>query len=196
MTSELTHGRRTDAVANHTRILSAARAVFAERGLDMEVNEIAERAGVGVGTLYRHFANRDDMVCAILMQTFEDVLAHLRSAAEIEDPGAALRQIPYMLTCDQPVFAAMHDPRSAKLLQDMKQQMSQPMSDEIIDLLAGLVQRGIRAGAFRADLDPPTTAAAILGSIGVAFELFGAKRPLVELADRVADLISHMVAAH
>jgi len=72
MTSAPTHGRRTDAVANHTRILSAARAVFAERGLDMEVNEIAERAGVGVGTLYRHFANRDDMVCAILMQTFED----------------------------------------------------------------------------------------------------------------------------
>ena len=184
-----------DAVANHARILSAARAIFAERGLDMEVNEIAERAGVGVGTLYRHFANRDDMVCAILMQTFADVLARLRSAAALDDPDAALRQVPFTLTHDQPVFAAMHDPRAAKLLQDMKQQVSQTMADEAIELLAGIVRRGMQTGAFRADLDPPTTAAAILGSIGLVFELCGARRPISDLAGKVADLISHMVAA-
>jgi len=92
--SEVTHSRRTDSMANHARILDAARSVLAERGLDIEVADVAERAGVGVGTLYRHFANRDDLVRAILAQAVVDVVARLRSAAEIEDPAEALRQIP------------------------------------------------------------------------------------------------------
>src|SRR5690348_15442072 len=98
MTSKITLGRRTDAVVNHARILEAAQSVLAERGMDMEVNEVADRAGVGVGTLYRHFANREDLVRAVLAQAFEDVLSRLRSTAEIEDPSVALREIPFTLT--------------------------------------------------------------------------------------------------
>ncbi|HWE60972.1 MAG TPA: TetR family transcriptional regulator [Chloroflexota bacterium] len=192
----VTQGKRTDAVANRARILEAARAILAERGLDMEVNEVAERASVGVGTLYRHFANRDDLVRAILSETFEGLVARVRSIAAIEDPAAALRQIPFML--DESVsslFVTLRDPRAAKLLQDVKQRMSQPLATELIELIAGIVERGVRMGAFRADLDPPATAAAILGSIGAVCETLGATRPLEELAGLLADLHSSMVAA-
>jgi AcrR family transcriptional regulator len=195
MTTEVARGRRSDALANHTRILTAGRSVLAEHGLDMEMNEVADRAGVGVGTLYRHFANRDDLVHAVLTQLFEDVLSRVRAAAAIEDPGAALQQIPFTLAIDQPLFAVMHDPRCAKLMLDMKQQISQSMIGEIMDLIAGIVVRGIQAGTFRPHLDPPTTAIAILGSIGSVFENLAATRPLGELAALLADLHNSMVSA-
>jgi AcrR family transcriptional regulator len=194
--AEVTHGKRADAVANHARILEAARLVMVERGLDMEMDEVAERAGVGVGTLYRHFANRDAMVQAVLAKTFEDILVRLRAAAAIEDPTVALREIPFTLAVIQSVFPMLRDPRCTKLMHDMKQEMRSPMTDEVLDLISGLVERGIGTGAFRAGLDPAATAAAILGSIGAVFENLGAKRPLLELAEILADLHHGMVTKH
>jgi AcrR family transcriptional regulator len=151
---------------------------------------------VGVGTLYRHFANRDDLVRAVLAQTLEDVLERTRSTAEIEDASMALRQIPFAITEVQPVFAALQDPRATKMIQDMKEQMSRSKSDEIIDLIAGIVARGMQCGAFRADLDPRTTALAILGSTASVCEAMTTTRPLSELADLLADLHAGMVGAH
>jgi len=193
--AEVTHSRRADAVANHARILEAASLVLVERGLDMEMDEVALRAGVGVGTLYRHFANRDAMVQAILAQTFEGLLTHLRAAAAIEDPSAALREIPFTLVTLQSVFPVLRDPRCTKLMHDMKHEMSRTMVDEITALVSGIVERGARSGAFRADLDPAATASAILGSIGAVLESLGAKRPLLELAEILADLHHGMVTA-
>jgi len=195
VSSEVTQGRRADAVANHARILEAASLVLGERGLDMEMDEVASRAGVGVGTLYRHFANRDAMVHAILTQTFEDFLTRLRAAAAIEDPRVALREIPFTLVMLQSVFPVLRDPRCTKLMHDMKHEVSQPMVGEVTDLVSGLVERGARSGAFRADLDPAATASAILGSIGAVLENLGAKRPLLELAEILADLHHGMVTA-
>ncbi|HXT35650.1 MAG TPA: TetR/AcrR family transcriptional regulator [Chloroflexota bacterium] len=193
--AEVTHSRRADAVANHARILEAASLVLVERGLDMEMDEVALRAGVGVGTLYRHFANRDAMVQAILAQTFEGLLTHLRAAAAIEDPSAALREIPFTLVTLQSVFPVLRDPRCTKLMHDMKHEMSRTMVDEITALVSGIVERGARSGAFRADLDPAATASAILGSIGAVLENLGTKRPLLELAEVLADLHHGMVTA-
>jgi AcrR family transcriptional regulator len=195
VSAEVTHGKRADAVANHARILEAARLVMAERGLDMEMDEVAVRAGVGVGTLYRHFANRDAMVQAVLAQTFEELLVRLRAAAAIEDPTVALREIPFTLAVIQSVFPMLRDPRCAKLMHEMKHEMSGSMTDEVLDLISGLVERGVQTGAFRSGLDPEATAAAILGSIGAVLENLGAKRPLLELAEILADLHHGMVAA-
>jgi AcrR family transcriptional regulator len=193
---KITQGRRTDAVANRARILDAARAVLAERGLDMEVHDVAERAGVGVGTLYRHFANRDELMRAVLSETFDGLLTRMRGVAANPDPAEALRQIPFSL--DESVsslFVALRDPRATKLLQDVKERISRPLTDEVLALIAGILERGIRSGAFRADLDPPTAAAAILGSIGTVCETFSPTRPLPELALLLADLHRNMVAA-
>jgi AcrR family transcriptional regulator len=77
---------RRDAQRNRDRIIAATRAAFQERGLDVGVDEIARRAGVGMGTLYRHFPTKDALVDAIVDARF----AELTQAAEValEAPDA------------------------------------------------------------------------------------------------------------
>lgn len=70
-------GSRSDARLNRERLLVAAREVFGERGLAAEVKDIADRAGLGVGTLYRNFATKDDLVHALVGEVqarFEEAL--------------------------------------------------------------------------------------------------------------------------
>jgi len=85
--------RRADAVRNRERVIAAAQEVFAERGIEAGIPEIAERAGVGKGTVYRNFESKDDLVAAILtlrMKRFDDdIIAALAS----DDPGAAFGDV-------------------------------------------------------------------------------------------------------
>jgi AcrR family transcriptional regulator len=69
---------RRDAERNRQRILLAARAAFAERGLEVTLDEIAQRAGVGVGTVYRRYANKDELIDEL----YEDIVAELAAVAE------------------------------------------------------------------------------------------------------------------
>jgi len=71
---------RRDAERNRQQILLAARAAFAERGLAVTLDEIARRAGVGVGTVYRRYANKDDLIDEL----YEDIIAELGAAAEAQ----------------------------------------------------------------------------------------------------------------
>ncbi|HWE64879.1 MAG TPA: TetR/AcrR family transcriptional regulator [Chloroflexota bacterium] len=187
-------GRRADALANHARILAAARSLLAERGLDLEVDAVAARAGVGVGTLYSHFTNRDNLVRAVLTQTLDEAMSRFRAAAAIEDPVEALRQIPLACAVDESLFVVFRDPRSSKLQTEITEQRND-VGEELYGMVEGILERGIRAGAFRPDLDPRITAAAILGSIGGVVETRSMERPMDELVRALADLHSRMVAA-
>lgn len=69
---------RADAARNRARVLDAARSAFAEAGLDVGVEEIARRAGVGKGTLYRRFPTKEALVCAI----FEDILVDFEQVSQ------------------------------------------------------------------------------------------------------------------
>src|SRR5262244_2639272 len=82
--------KRADARRNRERVLAAAREAFAEGGESTALEEIARRAGVGIGTLYRHFPNRQALLEALYIGEVEDVC---RSAAELDgdaDPWTAL----------------------------------------------------------------------------------------------------------
>ena len=83
-------GERADARANRSRVVEAAREVFAERGLGAEIREIAERAGVGMGTVYRNFANRDELVVAIVNDLVGDVERVLDRAEAAPNPHEGL----------------------------------------------------------------------------------------------------------
>jgi AcrR family transcriptional regulator len=76
---------RRDAERNRDRIVEAARAAFAADGIDVSVEEIARRAGVGMGTLYRRFPTKGDLVDAVLEDAFAEVCQAARSGLEIDD---------------------------------------------------------------------------------------------------------------
>jgi len=81
---------RKDAVRSQQRILAAARELFAQRGLAASLNDIAHHAGVGVGTVYRHFPDRDQLIETLFEERIDQVEAVLRSALEDRDPWHGL----------------------------------------------------------------------------------------------------------
>jgi AcrR family transcriptional regulator len=83
-------GQRRDARRNHGLLVAAAREVFAERGADASLEEIARRAGVGVGTLYRHFATREALVEAVFERRIGEFAAVAEAAAAEPDGWLAL----------------------------------------------------------------------------------------------------------
>ena len=77
---------RADAERNRCQLMTAALAVFAERGLDAPLDEIARRAGVGNATLYRRFPTRCDLVAAVFAGTLREVIAAARQHLAYADP--------------------------------------------------------------------------------------------------------------
>jgi AcrR family transcriptional regulator len=83
--------RRADAVRNREKVIAAAEQVFAEHGFEAGIPEVAERAGVGKGTVYRNFETKDDLVAAILIRRMTRLDQDILEALESDDPGTAFR---------------------------------------------------------------------------------------------------------
>lgn len=81
---------RADAARNRRLLLAAAADEFAERGLDASVADIARRAGVGKGTVFRHFATKDDLLAAIVIDRIDALNAVGERLLDAADPGTAL----------------------------------------------------------------------------------------------------------
>lgn len=84
--------RRADARRNLDSVLEAALAVFGEAGVDAPVRAIAERAGVGVGTVYRHFPQRSDLIVAVFRREVDACAAAAPALAAAHPPGEALER--------------------------------------------------------------------------------------------------------
>jgi AcrR family transcriptional regulator len=84
---------RADARRNRERVVAAARAVFAEQGRDAQIDDVARRAGVGVGTVYRHFPTKQALLIALVLDAFDRVAAEARRALEHPDPWEGLTHL-------------------------------------------------------------------------------------------------------
>ncbi|MDQ5894510.1 MAG: hypothetical protein QG596_771 [Actinomycetota bacterium] len=85
--------RRADAVRNRERVITAAEEVFAEQGIDAGIPVVADRAGVGKGTVYRNFETKDDLVASVLSLRLARMDEDIVAALEEEDPGEAMRDV-------------------------------------------------------------------------------------------------------
>ena len=103
---------RADAQRNYDKLVAAAREVFAERGAEGSLDEIAKRAGVGPGTLYRHFPTRDDLIDALMRDWTERVAADSISAVEA---GVPARQTLERWLADLVKHMTLHRGAAAKL---------------------------------------------------------------------------------
>ncbi len=84
---------RADAVRNRQKILATAEDVFAREGLAASVDDIARRAGVGIGTLYRHFPTKDALIAEIVIARIDRVAERAEQLAGSPTPGAALVEL-------------------------------------------------------------------------------------------------------
>jgi AcrR family transcriptional regulator len=78
--------QRADARRNREKVLAASRRQFARHGLEAQIDEIADDAGVGVGTVYRHFPTKEDLLQALADDRFEGLAKAGRDSLEVEDP--------------------------------------------------------------------------------------------------------------
>jgi AcrR family transcriptional regulator len=85
--------RRSDAVRNRAAVVRAAAEVFADKGLDAGVPEIAARAGVGKATVYRSFPTKEHLVAAVACQHLQWIAARVGEALDADDPGAAFEEV-------------------------------------------------------------------------------------------------------
>ena len=140
---------RADAERNRLRLLAAARTVLAEHGLEASAEEIARVAGVGVGTLYRRFPTKDDLVAAAMDELQERVVAEVARASEHPDPWEALRGALHALAAalhaDQAFFDAVH-PRLAEL------ERLPSLGAALRDAFRPVIDRAHTAGVLRADV--------------------------------------------
>lgn len=138
---------RADAARNRLRILAAASTVFAERGLDVTLDDIARHAGLGVGTVYRRFPDREALVEALFDERMRATVDAARSALEQPDAWAALvdllQQICERLAGDRGLHQLM-------LSSTYGQDRVAHHREELVPLLSELVRRAQEAGDLRA----------------------------------------------
>jgi AcrR family transcriptional regulator len=142
---------RADAARNRTRVLDAARTAFAESGLDVGVEEIARRAGVGKGTLYRRFPTKEALVRAIFEDILDEMERNVAASAAIEDAGEAFAHYvgsaARMQADNQGFFDVVAHGLGARALTDEQRA-------RIVAASTAPLQRAQAAGAIRDDLVP------------------------------------------
>lgn len=141
---------RADARRSRDAILAAAGELFAEHGSDVQMDEIAERAGLGMGTLYRHFATKQALLAAIIAQRFVAMTDLARAAAHVADPGASFETLlrSYLETAarDAAFRYAILGPEKTDWAQIAEQKA------EFAEIAQRIVERAVAAGHVRADL--------------------------------------------
>lgn len=144
---------RADARLKMNSLLQAAMEVFAESGVDAPVREIAERAGVGLGTVYRHFPQRSDLIVAVFQSQVDACADAAVAIAKKYEPGEALarcmqRFVDFIAT-KRGLAKALHsgDPAYSALPAYFDKHLN-PVLEGLLDtaITAGAVRPGIRAG--------------------------------------------------
>jgi AcrR family transcriptional regulator len=143
---------RSDARRNRERIVEAARAAFAEQGPDAQIDDIARRAEVGVGTVYRHFPTKDALISELIRLKLTALRDRARrKLAEGGDPGEAfasfLREQAEVIAKD----AALQ--RMLWTESEEAQAPVAPLYDEVAEAVGALIARAQESGAVRADLE-------------------------------------------
>ena len=140
---------RADAARNRARVLEVAREQLASGDVTLPMNTIARRAGVGVGTVYRHFPSRQALLESLAMESFEQLLVEARGAAADEDPGAGLdRLLRYGL------WRQLDDPGLAAVLASSESACAQTsrLRVDLFEAVGRLLGRAREAGAIRPEI--------------------------------------------
>jgi AcrR family transcriptional regulator len=161
---------RADALKNRERILEAAETTFASLGLSVPIDVVAQRAGVGVGTLYRHFPTKEALFEAIVMTRLEELVDETKTRIDAMDPADALfsflRRFANEALAKADLFDAMNaagfdiKSRCAEMVEDLKRGIDvlvgnaktvaavrpDVTADEVMSLISGTCMAARQAG--------------------------------------------------
>lgn len=157
---------RADAQRNRERILEVAKQAFTRWGADASLDDIAKQAGVGPGTLYRHFSTRRELLKAVYRTEMEKLAAAGQELAERMSPTDALRAW-LLLFVDAVAAKQIIAPALNTLVGDPKK-IFEASHVSTHNALRGLVKRAVKSGDIRKDLDPIDLLRAIVGVANVA----------------------------
>jgi AcrR family transcriptional regulator len=157
---------RADAQRNRIRLLETAKAAFAEKGSGASLDEIARTAGVGAGTLYRHFPTRDALIEAVYRNETEQLVAAATHLAELHPPMAALREwlllfVDYMTT-KHGMYEALNS------IVGGTSDLYSASTAQVKQAIAKLVDRAVTSGDIRLDLDPLDLLRALAGVANIS----------------------------
>ena len=138
---------RADAARNRESLLAAAEQEFAERGLSASVADIARRAGVAKGTVFRHFATKEDLIASIVCAHIAALTEAARRLSDAADPGTALLEF-LTIAADQ---RQQHDLTFLQSASESDPRVSE-VRDELHSALGTLVGRAHQSGAIRSDV--------------------------------------------
>ncbi len=174
---------RRDAARNRRLLLDAGREVFAARGLEASLDDIAHHAGVGVGTAYRHFANKQELATAIFHDDLIQLVEAAHDALELDDPWEALVSFIettvakhakdrgfYEIVTTQGAFGETPVVTSGEGVAPLREMLFEPVTS--------LVDHAKSAGCIRPDASP-TDVAAILFMMGEAYVISDAVKRAV-----------------
>lgn len=155
-----------DSQRNHARLLEAAKAIFAQKGRDASLEQIARKAGVGIGTLYRHFPTRDSLIEAVYRNDLTRMIESASELAATRPPVAALREwmllfVDYMAT-KRGMIEVLNSMAggTADLYASSTAQTKQAL-----DML---VDRGVASGEIHLDMEPLDLLRALAGVINIS----------------------------
>jgi AcrR family transcriptional regulator len=152
---------RTDAQRNRQRILEVAKKAFTRSGANASLDDIAKQAGVGAGTLYRHFPTRDLLLEAVYRTEVEKLAAAERRFAETLPPIEALRA--WMLLFVDYIAAKQLIASALDTLVGGPSKVFEASYAQVWEAIRALVKRAIKSGDIRRDLDPIDLLRALIG---------------------------------
>ena len=158
--------QRTDAQQNRERILEVAKEAFARSGASASLDDIARQAGVGAGTLYRHFPTRDALLAAVYRAEVEKLAAAERKLAQGLPPIEALRA--WMLLFVDYIATKQIIAPALNTLVGGPSKVYEASRAQVAGAIHALVERAIQSGDIREDLEPFDLLRALIGVSNVA----------------------------
>jgi AcrR family transcriptional regulator len=140
---------RADARRNREKVLAAARAVFADQGGDAQMDDVARRADVGVGTVYRHFPTKDALLQALTDELFDTLAANARDMLALDDPWEA-----FLRTMWFSAEKTAGDRAFAEILGASRNALPAecPGKKDLTSTVALMMERAIAGGKMRPDV--------------------------------------------
>ncbi|HET6735975.1 TetR/AcrR family transcriptional regulator [Mycobacterium sp.] len=161
--SEPARPLRVDAARNRARVLEVAYETFAAEGLSVPIDEIARRAGVGAGTVYRHFPTKDDLFRAVIEDRLRRIVDDGRALLASADPGEALFTFLRSMVLDWGATDQGLVDALAGVGIDIKDAV--PDAEEaFLGLVGELLRAAQKAGTVRRDVDVPDVKTIVVGA--------------------------------